>query len=187
LDRQYKQPMLRNIPQREKCRLTANDLYLRFCHRRFLIHRGHEHTRTGNWSEGFRFTRVTPNPNPALGAYGEIPGIYLDAWGESRRRDPVGRLRRRPARHITTTNNLKHITALFLRVHFFDRQWKQPKSRNIEPWKNCRLIASALPMSTLQSHFHNQQFETHNSPFLQCLLLWQAVKIADVAKHEAAR
>jgi len=32
----------------------------------------------------------------ALGAYGELPGIYLDAWRRSRRRDPSGRLRRRP-------------------------------------------------------------------------------------------
>jgi len=33
----------------------------------------------------------------ALGAKGELPGIYLDAWGGSRRRDPSGRLGRRPA------------------------------------------------------------------------------------------
>jgi len=37
------------------------------------------------------------DPKVALGAYGELPGIYLDAWGRSRRRDPSGRLRRRPA------------------------------------------------------------------------------------------
>ena len=29
----------------------------------------------------------------ALGAYGELPWIYLAAWGESRRRDPMAALR----------------------------------------------------------------------------------------------
>jgi len=54
-------------------------------HRRF-IYKGDTSTHTQG-----------TDPRVALGAYGELPWIYIDAWGGSRCRDPSGHFRRRPA------------------------------------------------------------------------------------------